>query len=151
MVKEKILMPEGYTVNSDSSLENYVKFATELYEKKKYITFNYKLGKPRTIKQNTAIWAFCEDIATKCNNAGYEMQTTSPLLKHSIETPWTARSVMDKLWMAVQRAMYPNKIESSSELDTWEVAPVADTLTRHLGEVHGIGVLFAKQAMDKGV
>ena len=115
-------MPEGYTVNSDSSLENYVKFATELYEKKKYITFNYKLGKPRTIKQNTAIWA-----------------------------PWTARSVMDKLWMAVQRAMYPNKIESSSELDTWEVAPVADTLTRHLGEVHGIGVLFAKQAMDKGV
>ena len=150
MVKEEILMPEGYTVNSDSSLENYLKFATELYEKKKYVTFNYKLGKPRTIKQNDAIWAFCKDIADKCNNAGFEMQTTSPLLKNPIETPWTSRSVMDKLWMAVQKAMYPNKPESSSELDTWEVAPVAETLTRHLGETHGIGVLFAKQAMDKG-
>jgi len=142
-------MPEGYKVNSDSSLANYLKFVTELYEKKKYVTFNYKLGKPRTIKQNDAIWAFCEDIATKCNNAGLEMQTTSPLLKNSIETPWTSRSVMDKLWMAVQKAMYPEKLESSSELDTWEVAPVAETLTRHLGASHGIGVLFAKKVMDK--
>ena len=150
MVKEEILMPEGYTVNSDLRLESYVKFATELYEKKKYVTFNYKLGKPRTIKQNDAIWAFCKDIADKCNNAGFEMQTTSPLLKNPIETPWTSRSVMDKIWMAVQKSMYPNKLDSSSELDTWEVAPVAETLTRHLGETHGIGVLFAKQAMEKG-
>ena len=142
-------MPEGYTVNSDLRLESYVKFATELYGKKKYVTFNYKLGKPRTIKQNDAIWAFCKDIAEKCNNAGFEMQTTSPLLKNPIETPWTSRSVMDKIWMAVQKSMYPNKPESSSELDTWEVAPVAETLTRHLGETHGIGVLFAKQVMEK--
>ena len=151
MVKEEILMPEGYTVNSDKSLEGYLKFATELYEKKKYVTFNYKLGKPRTIKQNDAIWAFCEDIANKCNNAGFEMQTTSPLLKNPIETPWTERSVMDKIWMAVQKAMYPNKPDSSSELDTWEVAPVVETLTRHLGKTHGIVVVFAEQAMDKGV
>ena len=142
-------MPEGYKVNSDLSLANYLKFVTELYEKKKYVTFNYKLGKPRTIKQNDAIWAFCQDIATKCNNAGYEMQTTSPLLKIIIETPWTSRSVMDRLWMAEQKAMYPEKSESSSELDTWEVAPVAETLTRHLGASHGIGVLFAKKVMDK--
>ena len=38
MVKKETLMPEGYTVKNDKSLEGYLKFATELYEEKKYVT-----------------------------------------------------------------------------------------------------------------
>ena len=34
MVKKETLMPEGYTVKNDKSLEDYLKFATELYEER---------------------------------------------------------------------------------------------------------------------
>lgn len=143
-------MPEGYTVNSKSRLEEYKVFVDQLFEEKKYVTFNYKLGKPRTIKQNNAMWVFCREIAQRCNDAGYEMQTTSPVLSKPIETPWTERSVMDKIWMAVQTAMFPDKNESSEELTTAEVAPVAETIIRHLGKTYGIHVIFPNKEFKNG-
>ena len=143
-------MAEGYTVNSKSRLEEYKVFAEQLFEEKKYVTFNYKLGKPRTIKQNSAMWVFCRQIAERCNDAGYEMQTTSPVLSKTIETPWTERSVMDKIWMVVQAAMFPDKNESSDELTTTEVTPVAETIIRHLGKTYGIHVIFPTKEFKDG-
>ena len=78
------------------------------------------------------------------------MQTTSPVLSKTIETPWTDRSVMDNIWMPVQRAMYPNKSESSSELDTYEVSPVAETVIRFLGENYKIHVMFPSKDFKDG-
>lgn len=143
-------MAEGYKVNSQESLDNYLMFVKQLFQDKKYVTFNYKLGKPRTIKQNSSMWKFCQQIAERCNDAGYEMQTTSPVLSKTIETPWTDRSVMDNIWMPVQRAMYPNKSESSSELDTYEVSPVAETVIRFLGEKYKIHVAFPSKDFKDG-
>ena len=102
-------MPEGYTVNSQSTLDNYIVFATELFNEKKYVTFSYKLGKPRTIKQNCALWGFVASIADRFNACGMEMEVTSPALNKPIIVPWTRDSVMDKIWLPVQGALYPNK------------------------------------------
>jgi hypothetical protein len=138
------------TVNSKESLDKWIRFSTEIFHEKHYVTFKYSLGKPRTIKQNSAMWVFCRDIADRCNAAGYEMQTTSPVLSKPIETPWTDRSVMDNIWMTVQTAMFPEKTDSSDELDTKEVAPVAETIIRHLGNTYGIHVLFPTKAFKDG-
>ena len=52
--------------------------------------------------------------------------------------------------MPVQRAMYPNKSESSSELDTYEVSPVAETVIKFLGEKYGIYVVFPSKDFKDG-
>jgi len=142
-------MPEGYTVNSQSTLDNYIVFATELFNEKKYVTFSYKLGKPRTIKQNGALGGFVASLADRFNACGMEMEVTSPALNKPIIVPWTRDSVMDKIWLPVQGALYPNKTRSSSELSTHEVAPVANAIINHFAKKK-IHFVFAKEEFERG-
>ena len=74
-------MGEAYTVNSESKKESFKEFVDELYTKKPYITFTYQHGKPRTPAQNNAMHVFCEDIAKRCNDAGYWYTVSSQILK----------------------------------------------------------------------
>ena len=141
---------DNHLVNSKDSLDKWIRFSTEIFHEKHYVTFKYSLGKPRTIKQNSAMWVFCRDIADRCNAAGYGMQTISPVLSKPIETEWTERSVMNYIWMAVQTAMFPEKNHSSDELTTTEVAPVAETIIKYLGEKYGVHVLFPDKDFKNG-
>ena len=140
----------AWTVNCPKKLAMYKEFVDEMYDKHKYVTFEYKLGKPRSIKQNNAMWVFCRDIAKRCNDAGFPCVITSPVLSKPIEAPWTDRSVMDLIWMTVQRALYPEKDESSRQLTTDEVPLVAETIIRHLSEKYGLYVSFPTKEFKNG-
>jgi len=134
-------MGEAYTVNSESKKESFKEFVDELYEKKPYITFTYQHGKPRTPAQNNAMHVFCQQIADRCNAAGYWYKVSSPILKADIETPWTKERVKKLMWMAVQQAMYPDTT-STRDLTTEQMVMVADTLSLHLSDKHKIYVKF---------
>ena len=75
----------AWTVNTQKKLSMYTEFVKQMYDKHKYITFEYKLGKPRSIKQNNAMWVFCSDIAKRCNDAGLPCVVTSSVLSKPIE------------------------------------------------------------------
>ncbi len=140
----------AWTVNCPKKLSMYTEFVQQMYEKHKYITFEYQLGKPRSIKQNNALWQFCREIAKRCNDAGYPCIVSSPVLSKDIECPWTERSVMDLIWMTVQRAMFPDKDESSRQLSTNEVPQVAETIIRHLAEKYKLHVAFPNKEFESG-
>lgn len=134
-------MGEGWTVNSNASLDNFIAHAGELYGKHKFVIFTWKTGRQRTDAQNAAIHVFCRLIAEELNAAGYEMKVNSPVLKSQIEVPWTQESVKDFIWRKVQISLYPEK-ESSVKLERTEVSEVADVISRYLGEKFGVQVNF---------
>lgn len=134
-------MGETYTVNSEFKKESFKKFVEELYETKPYITFTYQLGKPRTPAQNNAMHVFCQQIAERCNAAGYWYTVSSQILKSDLDTPWTKERVKKLMWMAVQQAAYPDTT-STRDLTTEQMVMVADTLALHLSEKHDIYVKF---------
>lgn len=137
-------MPEEYTVNSDHKLTSYKKFVDDIYDQHKYVTFYYKLGKPRTLKQNDAMHSFFTDIADRCNDAGYWFIVNCSIFKKEIQVPWTQDNVKKFIWMPVQSALYPSKSESTRQLDTTEVSMVARTVMDHLSQNHSIYVIFGK-------
>ena len=122
-------MGEGWTVNSDASLSNFVEHAGDLYAKHKFVMFNWKTGRQRTDTQNAAIHVFCRLIAEQLNDAGYEMQVDSPVLKSEVEVPWTQDSVKDFIWRKVQMSLFPEK-KSTVKLERKEVSEVAEVITR---------------------
>ena len=132
---------EGWTVNSDTSLANFVKHASDLYGKHKFVMFSWKTGRQRTDTQNSAIHVFCREIAKKLNNAGYETEVKSDVLKSPVEVPWTMESVKELIWRPVQMANYPEK-KSTTELERTEVSEVAEVITRYLAEKKGVVVHF---------
>ena len=136
-------MPLGFTVNSDDRLEHFKKMVEEVYQEKKYIRFHYFLTKPRTPLQNDAMWAFCGEIADKCNDAGYWLKMTSPVLTKEVEIPWTKDNVKERMWRPVQDSLYP-KAKSSTNLGTVELSKVAEVLSNHLWEHHKIWVQMGK-------
>ncbi len=134
-------MGEGWTVNSDASLGNFVKHAGELYGKHKFVMFNWKTGRQRTDTQNAAIHVFCRLIAEALNEAGYEMVIDSKVLRSEVEVPWTQDSVKDFIWRKVQISLYPEK-QSTVKLERKEVSEVAEVITRYLGEKFNLQVSF---------
>ena len=132
---------EGWTVNSDESLSNFIKHVGELYGKHKFVMFNWKTGRQRTDTQNAAIHVFCRLIAEALNGAGYEMKVDSPVLRSEVEVPWTQDSVKDFIWRKVQMSLYPAK-EATVKLERTEVSEVAEVIIRHLGEKFNLQVSF---------
>ena len=134
-------MGEGWTVNSDERLSDFIKHARELYAKHKFVMFNWKTGRQRTDTQNAAIHVFCRQIAEALNDAGYEMKVDSPVLRSEVEVPWTQDSVKDLIWRKVQMSLYPEK-QSTVKLERTEVSEVAEVITRYLGEKFNLQVSF---------
>jgi len=139
-------MPEGYTVKNDKSLEDYLKFATKLYEERKYVTFNYTLGKPRSPKQQAALEVYFSNAAEKLNDAGIYHQMNSQFIKGDIEIPWTQES-FKLFWKQIQNTMYG--IESTTEIHSDKVAKVYDAINRGLIERTGIHIPFPKKKETK--
>lgn len=142
-------MPEGWTVNSDTSLANFVKHVGELYGKHKFVMFSWKTGRQRTAIQNAAIHVFCREIAKKLN-AGppeWQMEVKSGFLKNPVEVSWTMDSVKELIWRPIQIALYPEK-KSTTQLERTEVSEVAETITKNLAEKKGVVVHFPSR--EKG-
>ena len=139
-------MPEGYTVKNDKSLEDYLKFATKLYEERKYVTFNYTLGKPRSPKQQAALEVYFSNAAEKLNDAGIYHQMNSQFIKGDFEIPWTQES-FKLFWKQIQNTMYD--IESTTEIHSDKVAKVYDAINRGLVERTGIHIPFPSKDMTE--
>lgn len=140
---------EGWTVNSDASLANFVKHVGELYGKHKFVMFSWKTGRQRTAIQNAAIHVFCREIAEKLN-AGppeWQMEVKSGFLKNPVEVSWTMDSVKELIWRPIQIALYPEK-KSTTQLERTEVSEVAETITKNLAEKKGVVVNFPSR--EKG-
>ena len=134
---------EGWTVNSDASLANFVKHVGELYGKHKFVMFSWKTGRQRTDTQNAAIHVFCREIAEKLN-AGpddWQMKVTSGFLKNTAVVEWNMSSVKELIWRPIQIALYPEK-KSTTQLERTEVSEVAETITKNLIEKKGVVVHF---------
>lgn len=138
---------EGWTVNSDVSFNNFVKHVRGLYDKHKFVMFSWKTGRQRTDTQNAAIHVFCREIAEALNDAGFEMEVKSDVLKSPVEVPWTMESVKELIWRPVQMANYPDK-KSTTKLERTEVSEVAEVITRYLAEKKGVVAHFPSR--EKG-
>ena len=93
--------------------------------------------KQRTLQQNSALHKYFELLADELNTAGLDMRRT---LKPGVDIPWSQNTVKDFLWRPIQRAQLQK--ESTTELTTKDIDTVYDTLTRYLGEKHGLTVVF---------
>jgi hypothetical protein len=98
---------------------------------------NEKEAKQRTLQQNRALHLLFGMIAQTLNENGLDMRRT---LKDTIDIPWNAETVKEYMWRPIQKAQL-NK-ESTTELTTKDIDAVFDTLTRYLGEKHGVYTPF---------
>ena len=137
-------MSEGWTVNSQTSFDNFQLRSAEVFKKHGYVIFKYSTGKQRTSIQNDSIHLFCRQIADACNDSGYEMVISSAILKSDLYVPWSQSSVKERIWRTVQVAKYPAR-KSTTQLERKEVSEIAEIITRHLGENKGLHVPFPSQ------
>ena len=141
MAEKALEMSEGWTVNSQTSFDNFQLRSAELFKEHGYVIFKYSTGKQRTSAQNDAIHLFLDRIANVANNAGYEMKIASPLLNFDVDVPWTKESVKERIWRPLQKAKFPDR-KSTRQLLRHEVSEIADVIIRHLGEKRGLVVKF---------
>lgn len=130
-------MAEAWTVNSDASLEGFIKHARQQYATHGYITYSWKTGKQRTATQNNALHKYFAMLADALNDAGLDMKAT---LRDEVEIPWNADLVKQHLWRPVQVAKLGK--ESTVKLERAEVSQIYDIINRHLGAKFGLSVPF---------
>lgn len=141
-------MGEQHTVNSEFTKAQFKKRVDELYEIKPFITFDWHFGRPRTPKQNNALHVFCDQIAERCNDAGYWYEIDSKVLRKTIQSRWTKERVKELMWRSIQNALYPDTT-STKDLNTVELIAVAEELSAYLAKHHEIHVKFpSKDEID---
>lgn len=126
---------DSFRVNSDFAKEQFLKFAADLYDKHKHVTFKWDTGQQRTQSQNRALHLWLGWVAEALNDAGLDMKT---VLKQEAEIPWTAESAKEHLWRPIQQIMLAK--ESTVKADRQEYTQVYETLSRHLQGKLGIVV-----------
>ena len=66
---------QAWTVNSDDKRDQFLQYAAELYDKHKYVTFEWTVGPPhRSQKQNNALHVYLRQLAMALNSAGLDMR-----------------------------------------------------------------------------
>ena len=93
-------------------------------------------AKPRTAKQNNSIWLFCELLAKRLSDAGFDMRTFP--FREGLEIPFTKSAVMDLFWRPIQDAMFDKG--STRKLSTVEVQKVYEAVDRAISERTGVHV-----------
>lgn len=124
-----------WVVNSQHTKQEFLQFAEQLYNKHKYITFQWTTGRQRTGKQNNALHLFLSQLADVLNEAGLDMKKT---LKAETEIPWTAISAKEHLWRPIQQVMIGK--ESTAEAERIDYNKIYEVLNRHLSNKFGITV-----------
>jgi len=152
MVEEKIMnhvnldkFYEGdtFTVNSNQSRDDFKKFIDHVYEDKKYITFNYVYGKPRSPKQRNAMELWFKRVAEILNNAGIYNRLEFSADK-VMKIPWTNASVKT-LWRCVQLNMY--EVDSTKDLTSDKVTVIYDVLNELFVEHYSLHIPFPSVEM----
>ena len=82
--------------------------------------------RPRTNKQNSAMWKLCDEIAKALNDAGYDMQAFP--WKEGMEIPFSKYTVMESLYRPVMKALTGE--ESTTKQSTVDPSHVYEALMR---------------------
>lgn len=101
-----------------------------------------RLGKVRTLTQNSSIHKYCSMLAVALNEAGHYRR--KKLFGNHVELPWTMNSIKEDVWHVVQFAMFPHAINekgepASSKLNTVEVGEVYKVISCHMA-IKGVDV-----------
>lgn len=128
---------EFWVVNSDHSLEMFIKGVKEMYEQDRYVTFKWRKGKTRTSAQNNALHVYCRLLSEKLNESSLDMKKT---LKHDAEIPWTTDLVKEYLWKPIQKAVTGEK--SSADVSAADYDEIHKHLSKLLSEKFNVYVPF---------
>ena len=125
-----------WTVNSDPSLEKFIKHLRELYADKKYVQVKWTTGKTITNQQRRSVYLYCGLLAKELNGRGLDMVKTLS----DVDISWSKESVKEHIWAKVQNAKFGNV--SVNDLETPEVSEIYDVVNRHLSNKFGVHVPF---------
>lgn len=128
---------QSWAVDSDHTLDEFLKHAAELYAKHRHVTFSWSSGRQRTVKQNSALHLYFQLLADALNDAGLDMRK---VLKEGVDIPWTKDQVKNHLWRPLQEIIIG--VESTREPNRDEYSKVYDTLHRHMAQKFGVSVLW---------
>ena len=116
-------------IEDDYQLKVAKESIDKAFEKNPWIEIQIRTPSTRTIKQNNALWLFCNQISDELNKNGLDMRD---VLSPKIFMEWTGDQVMQRIWKPVMK-VHCNKT-STTRLEKKEVTEIADILTRHFGQ-----------------
>ena len=100
----------------------------------------YEIVKPtRTGQQNSAIHAYCDEVAKEMQARGMDMKT---VIKEGVPITPTMHMVKEYMWRPIQKAI--TGVDSTRKINTMEVNDVYEQLSRLLAEKYSINVSFGR-------
>jgi len=127
-------MGESWQVNNDFQRQQLIEFINA--NKDKCITFNLAKGN-RTSKQNSAIHAYCREVAYHLAAGGHDFRD---VLKQGIEIEPSMELVKKYMWVGIQKILFDK--DETSALDPEEVDQVYQVMSKALAEKYAISVRF---------
>lgn len=101
----------------------------------------YQIVKPtRSHQQNSAIHAYCDEVAKVMQARGMDMKT---VVKEGVPIEPTMHMVKEYMWRPIQKAV--TGVESTRRINTVEVNEVYEHLSRLLAERYSIDVRFGRK------
>ena len=129
-------------INDIKTLNNYKAFLDAEFEKHKYLRLSLKTGKQRSGLQNKSLHVFCDQVAEKLNDAGFDFRL---FIKDGYPVPFNAQLVKDYLWRPVQKAITGK--DSTTKPERIEYIEIYDALNVKLAE-HGVFVAWPCKSID---
>lgn len=126
---------ETVCVETDHGLEEFISQVRTRYKEHGAVTYKYKKGRSRSPAQNNSLQLYCERLANKLNDAGFDMRH---VFKEGADIPWTKNTVREQLWGTIQKS-YTGKT-STTQPTSKEYGEIYDILNTHLINTLGISV-----------
>jgi hypothetical protein len=104
------------------------------------VVAKYSASNQRTLQQNNSLHLYCGQLATACNDAGYDKHAVYKLMKDGYQIPWTKDSVKTDLWHPIQKAMF--NTTSTRNLEKKQVSDIWRVLDGWTGEKLNISIPF---------
>ena len=87
----------------------------------------------RTQQQNKCLHQWLAQVAETLDEAGLDIRQT---MRADFALPWTPVAAKEYLWRPVQEVLA--NVSSTKDASTAEYALICDTITRHIGQNHGV-------------
>lgn len=130
-------MGQRWMVRNKFQAEEFCKYVMENQNK----DFIYEIVRPqRTTNQNSAIHAYCDEVAKVMQARGMDMKT---VVKDGVPIEPTMYMVKEYMWRPIQKAL--TGVESTAKINTMEVNDVYEHLSRLLAEKYSIDVRFGRK------
>ena len=130
-------MGQRWMVRNKFQAEQFCKYVMENQNQ----DLIFEIVKPsRTLNQNSAIHAYCDEVAKVMQARGMDMKT---VIKEGVPIEPTMYMVKEYMWRPIQKAV--TGCESTTKINTIEVNEVYEHLSRLLAERYSIDVRFGRK------